>query len=185
MKALALTTILGLLLTATTALAFDFGPDGTIDTYFYADGIMPYFHDALVLNDGDDYVIEKVWTGWGEVFVVQNIDLENHKLFCTEWADANVDKYIEVDPGFFGSAHVDKTVVWDGLGQVFREAWLGDNIYSVIDAGVIYGDAMFVENIDYKGDLAVYQSVGLNRGATCDDPEMPEPLTPPVCGWCI
>ena len=185
-KIFALTSVLTLLLT--TGIAVAGGPDGTIDTAFYADGALPYFHDALVLNQGEDYVIEKVWTEEGFVQVTQNIDLEDNKFLFWEWADANIDKGIYVDPGRFlfweFDAHVEKTASWDGLGEVYREAWLGDDIYSSVHAGTVLGDAMFIDNIVYQDKVSVYESVGLNRDATCEEPVMPDPLEMPVCSWC-
>ena len=183
MRKLAVTTLVSLLLTIGIAVAWG-GPDGTIDTYFYADGIMPVYHSALVLNGGEDYVIEKVWTGWGEVMVIENIDIEDHGGWCYSWADANVDKYIEIDPGFFGTAHVEKTAVWDGFGEVYRQAWLGDDTYEVVKASTVFGDALFIDDIEYNDNLVVYESVGLNRPATCEDPVPPAPIEPPTCeGW--
>jgi hypothetical protein len=186
-KIFALASVLTLLLTSGVAVAWG-GPDGTIDTYFYADGVMPVFHDALVLDDGD-YLIEKVWTAEGTVIVTQNIDLEDHSgWFSPDYTDANIDKYIMVDPGQFFcmefDAHVEKTAMWDGTGEVFREAWLEDGTYSVVDASTLYGDASFIDNIEYNDMVEVYESVGLNRLATCDPVTPPEPLSPPTCGWC-
>lgn len=178
-----LIALAGLLLALTPAVLAFGGPDGIIDTYFDASGVLPYFESELVLNGGDDYVIENVWTGLGSVTVLENIDLEDHSFFCFEWADANVDKQIWVDP-WFGKAHVEKAVVWDGVGEVYREAFLGDDIVDIKHAGTLLGDATFVDNIEYKGDLYVYESVGLNRGATCEIPEMPDFPEQPECGWC-
>jgi len=192
MKRLAITTLVSLLLTTGIVAAWG-GPDGTIDTFFQADGIFPYFHDSLALNpDGqgipDDFVTEKVWTAEGFVQVTQNIDLEDHGGWCGGYADANIDKLIYVDPGQFFfiefDAHVEKEAVWDGMGEVYRQAWLGDDIYSVVDAGVVYGDGWFIDDIQYKDDVTVYESVGLNRGATCEDPVKPEAPEMPECGWC-
>lgn len=181
MKRLAITTLISLLLTTGIAVAWG-GPDGSIDTYFDASGVVPVYHSALILNDGDDGVIEKVWTGLGSVTIVENIDLEDHSgWFCDGYADANLDKLITVDP-WIGDAHVEKTAWWDGAGEVYREAWLGDDIYEVVDASTIFGDASFIDSIEYNGDLTVYESVGLNRFATCDTPEMPDPLPMPECG---
>jgi len=177
-----LVALVSLLLALAPVMAFG-GPDGTIDTYFSAEGIMPVFHSSLVLNGGDDFVNEKVWVGMGEVIVVENIDLEDNKLFCFEWADANLDKAITVDP-WFGYAHVEEMAVWDGVGEVYREAWLGDDIYSEVDASTLLGDAMFIDNIEYKGEVNVYKSVGLNRFATCDPVTTPDPVPFPECGWC-
>jgi len=197
-KIFALTTALTLLLTSGIVAAFDFGPDGTIDTYFYADGAMPYYHTSLALNpeyDGDeitgfdDYVNEKVWTLAGEVMVIENIDLEDHSgWFGSGYADANVDKLIYVTPGslFFieFDANVEKTAVWDGVGEVYREAWLGDDIYSSVHAGTLYGEGSFMDSIVYQDSVRVYESVGLNRGASCEMPVAPDPVPFPSCEWC-
>jgi len=180
-KLFALTTVLSMLLTSGIAVAFG-GPDGSINTYFDASGIMPVYHSALILNDGDDGVVEKVWTGLGDVKVVENIDLEDQKFLFWNYADANVDKEIYVDP-WMGDAHVEKTAWWDGVGEVYRYAELGDDIVDIKDASTLLGDALFIDSIEYNGDVFVYESVGLNRFATCDEPVIPDLIYPPTCGW--
>ena len=181
-KLIALTSILTLLLTTGMAAAFG-GPDGTIDTYFYADGVLPVFHDTLILDDGD-FLIEKVWTLEGVVGVTQNIDIED------SWSGtkANIDKAIVVDPGHFWfiefDAHVEKTAVWSGVGEVYRYAELEDGTVSIVDASTLFGDAHFIDNIEYQDWVFVYESVGLNTFASCDDPVAPEPLLFPECEWC-
>ena len=182
-KIFALTSVLTLLLTSGIAVAWG-GPDGTIDTYFLADGGLPVFESGLQLSDGD-YVIEKVWTLEGTVGVKENIDIDDG-WFGTS---ANIDKQIMVDPGQFFcmefDAHVEKTAGWDGTGEVYRRADLEDGTVSIVDVSTtLFGDALFIDNIEYKDMVNVYESVGLNTFASCDPVEMPDPLEPPVCGWC-
>ena len=195
-KIFALTSVLTLLLT--TGIAAAGGPDGTIDTYFYADGLGPSFGSALQLDDGDT-MIERVsielWgipaLGFGDMTVVENIDLEDHSGgWCSPgYTDANIDKFITVNPGsaFFGliqsTAVVQKEVAWDGLGEVYRYADL-DGTVSVVDASTLLGDAHFIDNIEYNDNVFVYESVGLNRFATCEDPVRPPQVPMPVCSWC-
>jgi len=182
-KIFALTSVLTLLLTTGMAAAF-WGPDGTIDTYFDASGAMPVFESFLVLEDGD-YVNEKVWTLGGLVVVTENIELDDHRFGPT---DANIDKDIFVDPGslfcFEFDAHVEKTAVWGGVGEVYRRADLEDGTISIVDASTLYGNSMFIDNIEYNDYVHVYESVGLNTYASCDPVETPDPLPMPVCGWC-
>jgi hypothetical protein len=185
-KIFALASVLTLLLTSGVAVAWG-GPDGTIDTYFHGDGLGVQYSEALFLTssmDGYDYLVQNAWTGMGDMTVSKSIDIEDHSLFCLEWSDANVDTQIWIDPSRFSSANVESEAGWDGLGgEFYREAFLGDNTVDVLDVSSI-GDGHVVDDIMYKGDLMVYQSVGLNRAATCDFPEAPDAPEAPVCGWC-
>jgi hypothetical protein len=190
MKALAITTIVGLLLTAMPVFACigpgcDMPNDGSIDTYFYGEGKNVWFNDALYIDEhkDPDVIIENVWTDKGSVSVLQNINIEDGWFFSP--TEVVLNKQITVDPASFWifsyDANVEKYVSWDGEGEVYREATLGD-VTDIVSVGADEGT--FIDNIQYKGTVNVFESVGLNRGTICylHDVVMPKP---PVCTLCI
>ena len=189
MKALAITTILGLLLTAMPVLAC-IGPycnmpnDGSIDTYFYGSGSNVFFNDALIVNErkDPDMIIENVWTDKGEVTVLQNINIED-KWFGSP--EVVLNKLITVDPASFWfftkDANVEKYVTWDGEGEVYRVATLGD-VSSVLSVGADEGT--LVDDIQYQGTVNVFESIGLNRGTICEYPSRLDIPSMPDCLWC-
>ena len=185
-----LIALASLLLAITPAMAcIDCIPDdGSIDTYFTGSGWNVYFNDALYLDDmgNPDFIIEDVYTMYGEVTVWQNIDIEDPAWY--DWfgqTEVLLNKQLTVDPGSFFfhtfDANVEKEVYWDGGGaEVFREAYLGD-VYHVVGAGADAG--WFIDDIEYAGTVNVYEAVGLNMDAICEPPtiELPEP---PFCDVC-
>jgi hypothetical protein len=181
--------IVGLVMLVSPALAC-IGPDcnmpndGSIDTYFSGSGWNVYFNDALIVDEywDDDVVVENVWTTKGEVTVLQNINIED-KWFGS--SEVVLNKMIEVDPAgfcwFSFDANVEKSVVWDNGGEVYRQATLGD-VTSIVDVGA--GEGVFVDDIQYKGTVNVFESIGLNRDTICEYPSPPDMPKIPECTWC-
>ena len=189
MRKLAVTTLVSLLLTIGIAVACDgCWPDGTIDTFFSAEGQNIQYSEALYLTGlvfghpvTHDGMIENAWTSSGSMTVLKNIDLEDHYFWGSKYTDANIDKQIWIDPGCFASANVETYAYWDGFGgEYYREAFLGNTIVDIVSASNT-GDGEVLDDIYYQGDLYVYESIGLNRPATCDLPDMPDMPDPPTC----
>lgn len=183
--------IVSLVLVATPALACIPGDpdcrelynlnDGTIDTYFSGSGWNVWFNDMLRIDEhvDDDILVEDIWTYKGDVTVVQNINMEEHRYDPTE---VIVNKYATVDPWHDYSANAEKYVTWDGEGEVYRDAWLG-NVNSIVSVGADEGT--FIDDIKYYGTLNLFESVGLNTDTICKMPEPPTPPEMPECDWCI
>ena len=176
--------ILGLALAAAPALActgYECLPtDGTIDTYFSGSGWNVFFNDATIVDEriDDDYIIEDVWTMKGDVTVLQNINIDD-KWFGS--SEVILNKVITVDPSCWFSANVEKEVLWDDTGEVFRDATLGD-VRNIVNVGASEG--WFIDDIRYEGTLNVFESVGLNTETTCEIPHRPELPDFPTCTWC-
>jgi len=176
--------IISLALIATPALAC-VGPsclptDGTIDTYFKGSGWNVYFNDATIVDEriDDDMIVEDVWTMKGDVTVLQNINIDD-KWFGS--SEVILNKQITVDPSCWFSANVEKSVIWDGTGEVYRMAELGD-VTNIVHVGASEGT--FVDDIRYEGTLNVFESVGLNTETTCVTPHLPDMPDMPICDWC-
>ncbi len=188
-------TIVGLLVASTPALAcvgdLCEGPDmhvGTLDTSFYNDGMFSYFHEGLWMN-GEGFIEEIEAMGPAELMVIKNSDFG----FDIDLWDktVNADKYIEWVPYSMWSELDVGTDVWwgwQGIGgaEFFRSAWdsmVQDDIHAIA-IGYTGGlsDRISVD-IGYE-PFYVYESIGLNQPATCEMPEIPPELTPPVCTWC-
>jgi hypothetical protein len=186
--------ILGFVMLATPALAcFPGDPDcwelnslndGSIDTYFSGSGWNVWFNDALSVDEyyDDDIVVEDIWTQKGSVMVIQNINIEDHKYDTTE---VILNKYAEVDPCCDFSANIEKGVIWDDEGEIYRTATLyaSPNIVSTVSVGADVGT--FVDDIKYYGKVTLFESVGLNTGTVCEMPKIPDLPDMPECAWCI
>jgi len=193
-KIFALSSILTLLLTAMPVFACigdlcdpDMSDVGSVDTSFYNAGLYSLFHEGLWL-EGEGLIEEIEAVGPAELTVVKNAefgyDFDVGKT-------VNEDKAILWEPdSIMSSVSIAKDVWWgwQGIGgaEVYRSAhdsMVQDDVHAIAigyDGGL--SDRIEV-NIGAM-PLTVYQSVGLNQGATCEDPVAPPELTPPVCTWC-
>jgi hypothetical protein len=128
-------------------------------------------------------IIENVWTDKGSVTVLQNVDIEDPSRW--DWfgqTEVLLNKVVTVDPSYYKTANVEKQVVWDGGGaEVFRQATLGD-VTQVLNAAADAGN--FIDDIEYKGTVNVYEAVGLNMPAICEEPTIDTPEIP-ECTFCI
>jgi len=182
-KVFALSSILTLLLTAMPVLATD------ITTYFYNDGPIAAFHETLWSNYGSEGMTELVYAEDGELMVWKTIETSPHRFdfFGDRYNSANIDTIIEYDPWYrSGYVSVDKGVWWgeNGFGgaDIYIETY-GTKWTDVTHAGGI-GAGEFMYNVDSPKGLDMWQSVGLDDWASCDDPHQPYFPEPPVCTWC-
>lgn len=188
-----LTLLVALTVLAVPVIAcIDCEPDmqvATVDTYFYNDGPIAGFHSGLWMNDASEGIIEEIYAfGPAELTVVENKDFGYD--FCPDLKTVNADKLILWEPDSLGSSvSIAKDVWWgwgDGIGgEVYREAY-DTMVLDTVHAGGI-GSGTFMDRIEVDvgaHDLTVYQSVGLNQFATCDQPVAPPELRAPVCTWC-
>ncbi|MBN2203176.1 MAG: hypothetical protein JW700_03250 [Candidatus Aenigmarchaeota archaeon] len=160
--------------------------DGSIDTSFTGSGWNVWFNDMTIVEEcpfdsdtltGDDVIIEDISTMFGEMSVLQNINIEDNRRSPTEVV---LNAQIGVTPWMFSNAYVDTYATWDNDGSVFRQATLGD-VTNVVSVGASEGT--FVDNLAYKDTINVYKSIGLNTYNICDIHTV-HSVDTPTCDWC-
>ncbi|MFH0928901.1 MAG: hypothetical protein V1818_00930 [Candidatus Aenigmatarchaeota archaeon] len=176
--------LVGLMMLATPVLACH-GPqclpdDATISTFFFGSGRNVWFNDVVGVDErvDDDYVVEDMWTMKGDMTVVQNVNIDLHGFSS---AEVIMNKEAWINPAYHYSANVEKEVVWDEEGEVYREAITG-GVYSIFSAGADEG--IVQDDIRSEANLYIFQSVGLNTGTRCEYPSMPGLPEGPTCSWC-
>ncbi len=186
-KLFALTSILTLLLTSVPVLA-DGVDAAQINTFFYSEGFLSAYNEMTVINGGSEGIIEEI-VAWGDNMLV--VEKSGDYTYHHDWdyVSLNEDKeiYYEGDCHGCGELTVAKSVWWGaeqfGTADIYREAYVGDLIYDAVHVGSM-GSGSFVDSIETNKDTYVYQSVGLDQFATCEDPLPPVQPDAPECEWC-